>query len=44
MKIGLSDLKNDFSDPNNVIENFTNGPNGGKVDALTTNRPIDKLT
>ena len=28
LKIGLSDLKNDFSDPNNVIEDLTYGQNG----------------
>ena len=41
MKIGLSDLKNDFSDPNNVIEDLAYGQDGLKVNALPTNGQTD---
>ena len=41
LKIGLSHLKNDFSDPNNVIEDLTNGQNGWKVNGLRTDRRTD---
>ena len=44
LKIGLSDLKNDFSDRNNVIEDLTNGQNGWKVNVLPTDGPTDQLT